>query len=112
MSKERQRELTAAYKERKARPGIFAIRCPSAGRTWVGSAQELANRQNRFWFALRLGQQRTAAMQAAWTAHGEESFIYEELEEIDGEALSGWLLNQTLKDRLEHWRQALDAALA
>lgn len=110
MSKERRRELTAEYKERKARPGIFAIRCAPAGLVWVGSAQELANRQNRFWFALRLAQHRNAAMQAAWTAHGEESFVYEELEAIDGEDLSGWLLTQTLKDRLEYWRHGLNAA--
>lgn len=112
MSKERRRELTAAYKERKARPGVFAIRCAAAGLVWVGSVRELFNRQPGIWFTLRLGQHRNTAMQAAWTAHGEDSFVYEELEAIDGEGLSPWAVNEAVKAAAARWREALGAAAA
>lgn len=112
MSKERRRELTAAYKERKARPGVFAVRCEVASLVWVGPVRELFNRQPGIWFALRMGQHRNTAMQAAWTAHGEDSFTYEELEVIDGEGMSGWAVDQAVKAAAAGWREALGAASA
>lgn len=110
MNRDRRRELTAAYKERKARPGVFAVRCPAAGLTWVGAARELENRQPGIWFMLRLGQHRNKPLQAAWAEHGEEAFVYEELEAIDADGLSAWAVNHAVKDRAAHWLGALDAA--
>ena len=112
MSRERRRELTAAYKERKARPGVFAVRCTASGQTWVGSSRELANRQNGFWFSLRLGTSLNQAMQQAWRDHGEATFAYEELQVIEGENLSAWSLDQALKAAAAGWREQLGAAAA
>lgn len=110
MSRERKRELTAAYKERKARPGVFAVRCLASGQVWVGSSRELTNRQNGFWFSLRLGTSLNKAMQQAWRDHGEAAFAYEEMHVIEGEGLSAWSLDQALRDAAADWRERLGAA--
>lgn len=112
MNRDRKRELTAAYRERKARPGVFAVRCAAGGQVWVGSSRELLNRQNGIWFSLRQGSSLNRTMQQAWRDHGEAAFVYEELQVIDGEGLSAWSLDQALKDAAAAWRQQLAAAAA
>ncbi len=112
MNRDRKRALTAAYKERKARPGVFAVRCAGSAQVWVGHSRELANRQNGIWFALRLGTSLHKGMQQAWREHGEAAFSYEELQVIDGEGLSAWSLDQALKDTAAAWREQLGAAAA
>jgi hypothetical protein len=49
------KEATRKFKERKARVGVFAVRCVATARTWVGSARNLDATKNRFWFCLRNG---------------------------------------------------------
>lgn len=112
MNRDRKRELTAAYRERKARPGVFAVRCAAGGQVWVGSSRELLNRQNGIWFSLRQGSSLNRTMQQAWRDHGEAAFVYEELQVIDGEGLSAWSLDQALKDAAAAWREQLAAAAA
>lgn len=112
MNRDRKRELTAAYRERKARPGVFAVRCAAGGQVWVGSSRELLNRQNGIWFSLRQGSSLNRTMQQAWRDHGEAAFVYEELQVIDGEGLSAWSLDQALKDAAAAWREELAAAVA
>lgn len=112
MNRDRRRELTAAYRERKARPGVFAVRCAAGGQVWVGSSRELLNRQNGIWFSLRQGSSLNRTMQQAWRDHGEAAFVYEELQVIDGEGLSAWSLDQALKDAAAAWREQLAAAVA
>lgn len=110
MNRDRKRELTAAYKERKVRPGVYAVRCTTSGEAWIGTSRDLtASRRNSLWFGLRMGSHPNRAMVAAWKAHGEASFVFEELEELDGETLSGWLLDQALKDAMAAWREQLNA---
>ena len=43
----------AAYKERKAIPGIYAVRCAATGQAWVGQTPDLTTVRNRIWFSLR-----------------------------------------------------------
>lgn len=112
MNRDRRRELTAAYKERKARPGVFAVRCTASGLSWVGTSRALDNRQNGIWFALRRGSSLNKTMQQAWREHGEAAFAYEELQVIDGEDLSDWSLDQALKTAGAAWRARLEAAAA
>jgi hypothetical protein len=112
VNRDRRRELTAAYRERKARPGVFAVRCAAGGQVWVGSSRELLNRQNGIWFSLRQGSSLNRTMQQAWRDHGEAAFVYEELQVIDGEGLSAWSLDQALKDAAAAWREQLAAAVA
>ena len=110
MNRDRKRELAAAYRERKARPGVYAVRCTASGEAWVGGSRDLADgRKNGLWFSLRLGSHPNRALLAAWKAHGEAAFVYEELELLDSEALSGWLLDQALKDAIAAWRGRLGA---
>lgn len=110
MSRDRRKELTAAYKERKARPGVFAVRCTASGEAWVFQARNLENRQSGVWFSLRQGGHRHAVMQAAWKAHGEAAFVYEELEAIDAEDLTSWQVAERLKALDAHWTAKLAAA--
>ena len=112
MSRDRKRALTAAYKERKARPGVFAVRCLAAGQVWVGTSRDLTSRQNGIWFALRMGTSLNRAMQQAWREHGEAAFTYEDLQVLDGDGLSTWLLDQALKDAAAVWRDRLGASAA
>jgi hypothetical protein len=51
-------------------------------------------------------------MQQAWRDHGEAAFAYEELQIIDSDGLSGWSLDQALKDASAAWRERLGAAEA
>lgn len=112
MSREHRKALLSAYKEKKARPGIFAIRSASTGEAWVFSTPNLENRQNGFWFSLRLGSHPHRDLQAAWKATGEGDFRYEELETIDADGLTGWQLSERLKAREAHWRTTLAGGIA
>ncbi len=94
----------AAYKERKALPGIYAIRCTATGEAWVGSAPDLATIQNRHWFALRQGGHTQPGLQQAWARHGEAAFeftIVEAFAEPDSAPVS----HSALRDRVRHWAE-------
>ncbi|WP_105381886.1 GIY-YIG nuclease family protein [Neorhizobium alkalisoli] len=100
----------AAYKERKAPTGIYAIRCASTGQQWVGRAADLDKIRNRIWFTLQHGSHVSKSLQAAWNAQSAENFELRRLEEID-EELTGYLKDRALKDRLTHWALELGAEL-
>jgi hypothetical protein len=102
------RAAVAAYKEKKTRAGIYALRCAASGAVWVGRTLTLDSVQNRHWFTLRFGNAPQASLQAAWTAHGPDSFRFEVLEELPEEELA-YLRDALLKARLAHWRAALGA---
>lgn len=110
MEKQRRRDIINDYKERKAQPGVFTVRCEPSGQIWVGTSRNLDSQQNSIWFSLRVGSYRNKPLQAAWTAHGEGAFAYASVEVVDAEGLSAYLLNQRLKERLDHWRTSLGAA--
>ena len=98
----------AAYKERKTIAGIFAVRCLTSGQIWVGRAPDLGTMKNRVWFTLRQGNHPNAGLQAAWKAHGADSFNYEEVEALEEEE-PGYARNAALKERLAHWQNELTA---
>jgi len=77
------RQAIRDYKERKAAPGIYAIRCAPTAEAWVGASRHLDAQQNSAWFALRTGGHPNRALQAAWAAHGEGAFCFQPLERID-----------------------------
>jgi len=99
----------AAYKERKAAPGIFAIRCPSAGFIWVGQAPDLSTIWNRTSFMLRQGGHPKNDLQSVWSGCNGEGFSFEELERIDDEKLTAMGVERVLKERLAHWAEELRA---
>ncbi|HUO98181.1 MAG TPA: GIY-YIG nuclease family protein [Rhizomicrobium sp.] len=107
MDKSRRKELAREYKEQKARPAVFAVRCTATGEVWVARAPEPEKKHTSLWFQLRLGGFPNKEMQAAWNAHGEASFAFEILEEIEDE--NEQMIPVLLKDREAYWRKQLNA---
>jgi hypothetical protein len=98
----------AAYKKRKAIPGIYAVRCAATGQAWVGQTPDLAIVSNRIWFSLRQDNSPCRSLQSAWNSARGEGFAIEELELLDDED-RGYVLDADIKARLAHWRSALGA---
>ena len=98
----------AAYKERKSVAGIFAIRCKATSEVWVGQTPDLEKIQNRIRFTLRQGSHPCRSLQAAWTAHGPDSFAFEGCERLDEEEVP-YIRDALLKERALHWRKQLGA---
>jgi len=89
----------AAYKERKADAGIYAVRCLPTGLRWIGRTPDLATARNRLWFTLRQGMHANRTLQAAWNELGADSFAFEPVESLDEETLA-YVRDRVLKDRL------------
>jgi hypothetical protein len=98
----------AAYKERKSVAGIFAIRCTATAEVWIGQTPDLEKIQNRIWFTLRQGGHPCRSLQAAWTAHGPDSFTFEACERLEEEEVP-YVRDALLKERALHWRTELGA---
>jgi hypothetical protein len=99
----------AAYKERKTRAGIFAVRCQAADLVWVGESRHIDTQQNGLWFSLKHGNYPNRALQAAWAAHGADAFGFEILECLPDEELTPYLQGKALKERGQAWREHLAA---
>ncbi len=97
----------AAYKERKTVAGIYALRCTASGQAWIGRAENIATIQNRVWFALRNGHP-NATLRREVETHGLDSFVFEELEQLEEETLR-YIINKQLVERAAHWRAKLGA---
>jgi len=98
----------AAFRDKKAIAGIFAVRCVANGRIWVGRTPNLAAIWNRLSFSLRQGANANPSLQAAWREHGAENLVFGEVERLEDEQL-GFVRDSLLKERLAHWRAALGA---
>lgn len=107
MDRARRKELVREYRERKQLLGVYAVRCQAAGKVWIAATKNLNRQQNGIWFQLRGNNHPNAAMMSAWKAHGEGSFKYEILEEVDDE--NPLLLDSLLKERAAYWLQHLNA---
>ena len=66
MKSEERKAAVAAYKLRKAVPGIYVVACATTGEQWAGSAPDLATIWNRLSFTLRQGANTHRSLQAAW----------------------------------------------
>jgi hypothetical protein len=99
----------AAYKERKTRAGIFAVRCAATGQVWVGESRHVDTQQNGLWFSLKHGNYPNRALQAAWAAHGADAFGLEILECLPDEDLTPYLQGRLLQERGQDWRAQLAA---
>jgi hypothetical protein len=95
-----------AYKERKPRPGIYAVRHAASGRAWAGAAPDLDTTRNGLWHALDAGRHLDRSLQAAWASEGEAAFEYVILEVLE-EAMSPLVLKETLKARQAEWARLL-----
>ena len=110
MDKQDRKAAIAAYKERKAESGVFAVRCSVTGEAWVGKASDLATIRNRVWFGLGNGNHPVRSLQAAWNAHGADAFSFEALEAIDPDEPS-YVRDTKLKDALARWQETLGATV-
>ncbi|MBJ3775846.1 GIY-YIG nuclease family protein [Acuticoccus mangrovi] len=77
------KQAAAAYRERKRRAGIVAIRSRRTGETWVSRAVDLTSIANRIAFMCDHGAQPLGGLRDAWRAEGAEGFVVETLETID-----------------------------
>jgi hypothetical protein len=112
MDRQSRRDAVRAFKERKTRAGVFAVRCPPSGETWVSASRNLDGQQTSLWFQLRLNSCYTKSLQAAWNTHGEAAFSYEALEVVEDEDLSPLGLADELKRLEALWREQLGAQKA
>jgi hypothetical protein len=103
------RAARAAWKERKAVAGVYALRCAPSGEIWVGQTPDMEKIWNRVAFALRAGGSPHRALQAAWNAHGPAAFAFEALERLADEPLA-FARQSALNERTAFWRQKLGAA--
>jgi hypothetical protein len=107
MDNARKKELVREYKEQKAQPGIFAVRCTATHQVWVAKAPDLGKRKSGLWFQLGMGGFPGKSLQEAWNAHGEAAIAFEILEEIKDD--NELMIPVLLKEREAYWRQALKA---
>lgn len=103
----RKRDLVRAYKERKPQRGVYAVTCAATGARWAASTANLDKQQNMTWFTLKMGTHTNRDMQAAWNAHGEESFSYEILDELGDDVTDPVAIRADLKAMEELWREKL-----
>lgn len=109
MKTSERKAATAAYKERKAAIGIYAVRCLTSGQCWAGRGLDLGTVRNRLWFTLRQGGHLQASLQQAWRDHGADAFSFEVVEQLKDEDQPASLRDRELKSRLDHWVGILDA---
>lgn len=108
MTGARRKDLVREYKERKTRPGIFAVRCLPSGAVWTGASRDLDSQQNGIWFQLRMGNHMNKVLQQAWNAHGADTFRFEVLEVVEDE--NAEMIALLLKEREALWREQSGAA--
>lgn len=105
----RKRDLVRDYKERKQPRGVFAVRCAATGDCWIATTQNLDKQQNNLWFTLKLGTHINKNLQAAWNTHGEATFTYEILDQLDDDITDAYAIKADLKTMEELWREKLGA---
>lgn len=103
----RRKDLVREYKEKKPRPGIFAVRCSATGTAWIGAAKNLDTQKNGVWFQLQMGSHMNRILQDAWNRHGADTFSFDVLEEIADD--NAQMIDLLLKERAAHWRGTLGA---
>jgi hypothetical protein len=108
LSQEERKEAIKKFKERNPILGVFAVRCTTTGRLWVGSSRNLDAAKNRIWFCLRHGSHSGKSLQEEWNTHGEPAFRYEVLEKLPDDvhplAVAGML-----QEKGKHWITRLGA---
>jgi hypothetical protein len=95
-----------AYKEKKPRPGIYAVRHIGTGRAWVGSNPNLDTTQNGLWLQLNQGRHLNRSLQAEWSRWGEGAFEFVILE-IFEEGMGPSVLRESLKAKQAEWEASL-----
>jgi hypothetical protein len=109
MNRNEKKAAAAAWKERKAPAGVYALRCTASGECWVGRASDLEAIEKRLRFSVRMASTPHRALLAAARTHGGAAFAFERLELFEDEEAGPELRDALLKKRVEFWRQELGA---
>ena len=108
MTASRRKDLVREYRERKVRPGIFAVCCAILGKRWVGVSRDLDSQQNGIWFQLRMGNHMNRDLQSSWNSQGADAFQFEILEIVEDE--NPEMVGLLLKEREAQWREMTGGA--
>jgi hypothetical protein len=106
LSTEERKAATKAYKARKPRPGIYAVRLKETGRCWVGSAANLDTTKNGLWITLNSGRHLDRTLQAEWDRLGETAFEYVILEALKEDVLP-LAVKDLLREKKRVWTEKL-----
>lgn len=109
MDKQERKAAAAAWKERKAPAGIYALRCTASGECWVGRASDLEAMEKRLLFSVRMASTPHRTLLAAARTHGGAAFAFERLELFEDEDAGPELRDALLKKRADVWREELGA---
>lgn len=109
MPNERKRDLVREYKERKQRRGVYVVRCSASGQVWASASPNLDAQQNSLWFQLKLGSHPNRELQDAWKQHGDATFSYEAVDELDESERTPYALKADLAELEALWREKLGA---
>lgn len=80
---EYQKELLAAYKERKVLGGVCRVNCIKNKKCLLLGAMELKSQRNRFELAVATDSPLLPAMGPDWKEYGAAAFTFEVLEELE-----------------------------
>jgi hypothetical protein len=108
LSKESRKDVIRKFKEREPSIGVYAVRCTTTGRAWVGASKNLEATQNGCWFCLRSGSHQDKSLQQEWDAQGESAFKYEILGCVDKE-VHPIEIEDLLKEMRSDWIARLNA---
>jgi hypothetical protein len=98
----------AAFRERKLRVGIYAIRCLASNERWVGRSADLEAIKKRILFTLTHRSNPHRSLQEAWNSFGAANIVFEEIEVL-AEDLSEMAQELWLKKKLQEWVAGLQA---
>jgi hypothetical protein len=74
--------LIREYKQRRPPMGVYRVRNTITGHALVAASRDLPSILNRHRAQLGMGGHPSRALQADWTAHGPESFVFEVLDTL------------------------------
>jgi len=107
MRSEEKRAVIAAYKEREATAGVFAVTCLPTGARWIGASRNIDAARTGLWFQLKMGGSPLRELQAAWNEHGADAMTFEILERLKED--DPRFASANLRKRVRHWSETLDA---
>lgn len=79
---DRRKELLMEYKMSERPKGVFQLRNTVTGKIFVGSSPNLDKAYNKHRTQCVFGGHMNKALQADWNQYGEESFVFEVLEQL------------------------------
>lgn len=96
------KEAVRSYKERKIPRGVFVLLSTTTDRRWVDASPNLDAARNLLFFELKRGGHRNRDLQTEWNTHGESSFEFEVVEELDA-AIVESAVRDELKSKRSEW---------